>query len=202
MTDFAIPTLSRSAPPEFEFGLKSNTQVSTSDLSGEVQTRELPGARWTAAFTWRNRGRADADLLMAWLAQLRGQANRARVPVYDRPSPRGTWGGSPVTGTVTSTTSIPVTGFSAGATVKAGDLFNVGSNGQLVMVVADATASGGGTATLTIEPPLRALPAVGVALISSNPVIPQMVLADPHVRRITRAPNVADIQIDLVEVFT
>lgn len=201
MADLAIPDLTRPNPPEIEFGLKSNSQVSTSDLSGAVQTVELPGARWTMGLRWPNRNREDADLLMAWLAQLRGQANRARVPVYHRRSPRGTWGGSPVTGTVTSTTSIPVTGFSAGATVRRGDLFNVGVNGQLVMVVADATASGGGAATLTIEPPLRSLPGVGVALISANPVVPQMILTDPHPRLTNHAPDLSDFALEFIEVF-
>lgn len=202
MTDFALPTLTRAAPPAVEFGLRSNTLVSTSDLSGAVQTRELPGARWSISFGWNDLAREDADLLAAWLLQLRGQANRARVPVYHRRGPRGSWGGSPVTGTVTTSTSLPVTGFTAAATVKKGDLFNVGTNGQLVMAVADVTADGSGNATLTIEPPLRALPTVGVALVSANPVIPQMIPADAHPKWMTKVGQFADFQLDLIEVFT
>ena len=50
MSTLAWPTLSAkaAAPKRWDFGLKSNTMVSVSELSGYVQTSELPGARWTA----------------------------------------------------------------------------------------------------------------------------------------------------------
>lgn len=202
MTDFAFPTLTREAPREPEFGIRHNVQVSTSDLNGETQTVELPGARWVMAFALTGLSREDSDILAAWIMQIRGQANRARMPVFHRTGPRGTWAGSPVTGTVTVSTSIPCTGFTAGATVKKGDLFNVGANGQLVMAVADGTANGSGNLTITVEPPLRALPSVGVTLVSANPVIPKMIPTSPEQRWGNRPKLLGDFQFDLVEVFS
>lgn len=198
-------------PADFEFGLRSNTQVFVSELSGYVQTRELPGARWTVSIRMppleRANGGADME---TFLAKLRGQANRARLPIWRRASPRGTWAGSPVVDnevgspTLTQTgASLWLRGFSASATVKAGDYFNLGANGQLLMVVADGTADGGGDLQITFEPVMRASPADATAIVTTNPVLPFAVLSDPHVRWAHNAqdPDGIAVSLEFIEVF-
>ena len=75
-------------------------------------------------------------------------------------APRGTWAGSPkVVGPLAvGVKSIPMDGFSASATVKAGDWFQTGSGASthLHKIVQDATADGSGLATLEIWPRTRA----------------------------------------------
>lgn len=200
-----FPTLSsmRHAPPDVEIGLRSNTAVFVSDLSGQAQTVELPGARWSLSFGYGNLQRDDAALMEAFLVALRGQANRARVLVFGREAPRGTWAGSPlVDGAGQTGASLLIKGFSAGATVKKGDYFNVGANGELKMVSADGTATGGGALTISFEPPLRASPANNTALVSANCVIPRMILNDSHPRWQHKPAGFSDFSLDFVEVFT
>lgn len=202
MSTIAFPSISRSAPASFELGLKSNTVIFVSPLSGDTQTLELPGARWTLSGTFQNLSVDDAAEMEAFLAQLRGQANRTQVPVWGRESPRGTWAGSPkVNGGSQTGASLVCDGFSAGATVKRGDMFNVGTAGELKRVTADGTADGTGNLTITFEPPLRNAPADNADLISSDPVVPLMIVQDPHLRSVIGLAKLVDVALDLVEVF-
>lgn len=75
-------------PSRFSFGQRNNCRVHVSPLSGSVQTIALPGSRWTASMQWDRMRAADRGMLMALLAQLRGQAND--IALYDLavPQPR------------------------------------------------------------------------------------------------------------------
>lgn len=209
MTTYAFPTLTDRSIAQMEFGLRSNVQVSTSDLSGEVQTVELPGARWTLSFRSVGLVRADAAKLEAFLAKLRGGANRARLPVFGRSSPRGAWAGAPaVNNEVGSPTlsqtgnTLEANGFTPFSSFEEGDYFNIGVAGQLLIVTASGQADSGGRATLSVEPAIRSAPAHGTLLISSDPVVPLMMPTDPHSRWLIRAGDINDFGFDLVEVFS
>lgn len=176
-------------PSGVEWGIKANTQVFVSDLNGSVQTVELPGARITCTLRLPPLERADAAQMEAFIAKLRGQANRAQIPLFGRRAPRGTWAGTPRVNneagspTLSQTgTSLVCDGFSASATIKAGDWFNIGSGGQLVMVTDDATANGSGQVTLSVQPPIRTAPADNTLLVSTDPVLPTAIMDDPHAR--------------------
>lgn len=191
-------------------GLKANTQVSVSDLSGYVQTYELPGTRWTMSFNMASKERDSAGAkIEAFIATLRGQAVRAQIPVFGRGTPRGTWGGAIVVDnegagspTLSQTGStLWVKGGTAGATCKAGDYFNLGSAGQLLMVTADLTLDGSGKGQLAVQPPIRSAPAQGVALVSSSPVVPYMILADPHQKWRIGVGDDNEYAFDFVELF-
>jgi hypothetical protein len=217
MTTITFPTLSadQNAPMSVEIGIKPNTMVAVSDLSGYVQTRELPGARWSLSFRFQNMQKDNAALLEAFILQLRGQANRARVPLWGRTTRRGTWAGSPKVNNEVGSPTISQTGhtlylrdFTAGANVKKGDYFNIGSGGQLCMMVADATADGAGLLTATVEPGIRVAPAHNTPIVSASPVVPFMILQNPHVTWGVQPggadinPNgLTDFAFDLIEVF-
>lgn len=202
-TDLAI------VPAEVELGILFNTQVSVSDLSGHVQTVELPGARWSMSLRMPDLLRADeAAFLEAFLARLRGQAVRAVMPVFGRSSPRGTWAGAPAVNnevgsptTLQTGSSLQVNGFTSGATFKRGDYFNVGAGGELKMVTADGSADGSGLATISFQPPLRSSPAHGTLLVSSSPKVPLMILTDPHPRWRLRPGDSSEFAMDFIEVF-
>lgn len=199
-------------PPQVTLGLKANTQVFTSDLDGSVQTLELPGARWVMSFSTQGFKRSNAALLESMIAQLRGQANRLRVPVFGRRAPQGTWAGAPKVNnevgspTLSQTgTSMYINGLTTGATGKAGDFFNIGSNGELKMLTADFSESGG-AALISFYPEIRTAPAHSTSIVTANCVVPQMILKDPQ-QTWRIAPNglpndgFADFSFDLVEVF-
>lgn len=207
MTTIVWP--SSRVPQEIQFGIRFNVQVSTSDLDGSVQTVELPGARWTMSISMtgleRNEGSAEME---AFLAQLRGGANRARVPVFKRLTPRGGWAGSPAVDNEVGSPTLSQTGntlwargFTPFTTVKAGDYFNVGTNGQLLMLTADGMADSSGLLQLSVEPAIRSAPSHLTALVSSNPVVPLMILTDPHSRWRLSPGDEAMHALDLVEVF-
>ena len=201
MSDITFPTLSLSAPAEVEWGLRANTQVLTSPLNGSVQTLELPGARWFTSFMWETLEEADAALLQAFLVKLRGQANRAVLFPYHRPTPRGTIAGTVLAnGAIAQgATTWTLDGLTGGTTVKAGDYLACGGN--LVMAVADATASGGGAISVTVEPPTRTAIADNAAVTYTNPTS-RFILQEPDVRWNTRSPVLTNVSLAFVEAFS
>jgi len=152
-----FPTLTRSAPGSMAWGLRSRSLVAQSPISGTTQTLEQAGsARWTCTATYQSLDSADAAILEAWLAALRGLSGRARIPRWDRPLPRGTARGSALTvgATAAGAVTLSIDGLAAGATLLAGDVVQIGT--QLLMVTASATASAGGAiAALAVTPPVR-----------------------------------------------
>jgi hypothetical protein len=196
-------------PVEIELGLKFNTQVSVSDLSGYVQTVELPGARWSMSLRMPPLERSgESSLMEAFIAKLRGQAVRAVMPVFTRGAPLGGWAGSPKVNNNVGSPSLSQTGttlhcmdFTASTTVKAGDYFNLGPAGQLLMVTEDGTADGGGLLQLSVQPAIRTAPAHLTALDFTNPVVPLMILTDPHPRWRITPGDINEFALDFIEVF-
>jgi hypothetical protein len=202
MTTYAFPTLSRSKPNEFSFGQRSNTVVHTSPLSGQVQTVELPGARWFFSARYRAVQEADRALLDAWFAQLRGQANRFTAWDFSKPYPRGTMRGTPVTSgsTAAGATSVTInaTAGQASTTVLAGDKLSFG--GELKIITATATLNGSGVATLSVEPPFRGTIGNGASVVWDRPTALFLPTASEWSAQFAPG-NLADFAIDAVEVF-
>ena len=200
MSVLSWPTLTRAAPRVLDWSLQPNTQSFQSPLSGAVQTVELPGARWKASFLMENLTEADSALLQAFLVRLRGRAGRFYLYNFARDKPRGTQGGTPlVKGAGQSGTTLIIDGCTVGATLLAGDYFEV--NGELKMVVASATANGSGEMTLTIEPPLRASPAdnATVTLIQPKAVF---MLAGDEAKWSTQPGKFSSFPIDCIEAWS
>lgn len=217
MTTITFPTLStgRAVPVSARPGLRSNVQILVSDLSGYVQTRELPGARWMLSFRYTDLQDADAGLLEAFLAQLRGGANRARVPLWGRGRARTSGIGTLKVNNEVGSPTLSQTGHTLyvrngtpGGIVKAGAYFNLGSGGQLCMVTSQATVDGSGLAALSVEPGIRVAPAHNTSLVFDDPVVPYMIPTDPTTGWDVKPggadlnPNgLTDFAFDLVEVF-
>ena len=87
----------------------------------------------------------------------------------------------------------------AGATLLAGDFFAV--NGELKMVVADATADGAGEMTLTLEPPLRSSPADNAAITLSSPTATFM-LASDEAKWNTQPGKFSSFPVDCIEAWS
>lgn len=201
------------SPKEWEFGLKYNTQISVSDLSGYVQTVELPGFRWTISLRMPGMARADGGATFeAFIAKLRGQANRAQVPVFRRSASRGTWGTSPSAPKVNNEvgsptlsqtgTTLQISNVSPFGTWKEGDYFNLGAGGQLLMVTADGQADSNGTGVVSLNTAIRSAPAHNLALVINNPVVPLMIVTDPYQKfGETADDDATNFSFDFVEVF-
>ncbi len=200
MTTLTWPTLTRSAPRVLDWSLVPNTQSFGSPLSGAVQTVEMPGARWKASFMMENLTEADAALLQAFLVTLRGRAGRFYLFNFARSAPRGTASGTPlVKGAAQTGNTLIIDGCAVGATLLAGDYFAV--NGELKMVVANATANGAGEMTLTFEPPLRASPADNAAVTLDKPTATFM-LANDELKWNTQPGKFSSFPIDCIEAWS
>lgn len=141
-------------------------------LSQEVQAHQ--GQGWEGLFKLPED--MDPDLADQWIGVLLGLNGREGTfyagPLL-RPTPRGTWAGSPkVKGSHSiRATSIAMDGFSVGATIQAGDWFQqgTGSSSHLHKLVQAATANGSGELTMEVWPFMRAALADNDTFVTSNP---------------------------------
>lgn len=168
----SFPTTFR--PARVRIGTRSRSGVSVSPFTFSQEVFEHQGDMWRAEVSLPQLGRADAEVFTSFLASLSGRRGTFTMADPANLAPRGTWAGTPLVNGAHAarTKTIAMDGFSAGATVKAGDRFQVGAGAtaHLYMVVQDATADGGGVATLEIWPRLRASVADNESLVTTNPV--------------------------------
>lgn len=161
------------APSTLSMRLQGNTALYSSPLTGSVQTLDRGGLKWVATYTYNNLSGDRRGVMLGFVASLRSQANRVRLPVYDNPK-RGGYGGTPlVNGGGQTGSSLNVTGVTNKTNwIRAGDYFSVNVNGEheLKMCTADANSSGGAV-TISFEPRLRASPAGSAAIYVEDGVL-------------------------------
>ena len=225
MTVLALPTIGRKAPTQASFSLAANTQSFDSPLNKSTQTYELPGARWSASWTYNNLTDADARILKAWLLKLRGQAGRFECFDFTHWHPAGKvrtagavhgagqqgaeintqW--ALVTATIDSSEiTCDETDILASATlgggsnwIMAGDY--IGVNGELKMVTDTVYMPASGIVAVSFEPPLRSIPADGAPITVIRPTC-TMKLADDKQDAMTFGEgHRTNITINAVEVF-
>ena len=85
----AVLTFPDIVPSSISFGIKYNTQINISSLSGAVQTVEIPGARWVANMSFSDMEPAETRVLAAFLAELRGSSGRFALYDFSHKDPRG-----------------------------------------------------------------------------------------------------------------
>lgn len=162
-------------PNAVQIELVANTGLFQSPLIGAAQTVERGGMKWRAVLSYINLNNDKRAELMALIAELRGQANRMRVPCFENPK-RGAYGGTPlVAGASQTGNTLNIDGASASVTnwIRRGDYFSVEVNGEheLKLATADANSDGLGNVTLTFEPRLRASPADNAVVFVEDGVL-------------------------------
>jgi hypothetical protein len=209
MSTIAWPTMSAAAyPSSLRWELRANTQSFMSPLSGAVETVELPGARWACSFSMPalqgNSSRNDSGIFQGWLMRLRGQANRAALYNFKRPTPIGTINltGVTVSGVVAAgASSCYFAGGGDGKTLMDGDMFAV--NGELKMVVNGPYTQSGSPSTIgpiSFEPPTRAAWANGDAVTLNKPTA-LFILQNPQVGGKHSPGDINEYELDMIEVF-
>ena len=186
---------------EATFGLQSNTQLFESPLSGDVQRRENPGARWLATYTIKNCKRVEMAAVQAFLAQLRGAANTFYGYDPAATTPLGTGSGTPLVNGASQTGGSLITdGWSVSQVVlKAGDYFSV--NDELKLVTADVTSDGSGNATLSFAPNLRASPADNAPLTLNTPTCIMRLIDDGQTQWRVGVDGFYEISFSAMESF-
>lgn len=158
------------------FTLNSATTQNTSPFSGSQQTYFFGGQWWSGNITFKPTTRAEAALVQAFLAKLRGKFGTF---LYGDPddlagNPLGGAGGTIlVNGAAQTGNTMTVDGMTVSSTIrKAGDYFSLGTgvNMRLYMFTEDLVSDGSGEGTATFEPNLRTSPADNDQLDITSPM--------------------------------
>jgi len=142
--------------PEFSsigFASEQKTITSTTD-SGKMFSVQVDGQRFKFSASYPPMNRSEFAPVYAFIMKQRSQKETFQISLPDLKNAKGDVSGVVETnGTANAgDTSVTVDGMTG--TLKAGDFVKFNGHSKVYMVVADATASAG-SATLTIEPPLR-----------------------------------------------
>lgn len=188
-------------PSTIEMGIVYNTQVSTSPLSGDVKTLELPGARWRVRMSFNDLEPEETRPLLAWLSDLRGSAGRFLVYDFSHAIPRG--GTISANYSVTTRSTITLSSVTGGG-LQVGDLFSIRPAGstvpELKMVTQIMSAN-----VYRFEPIARRLPAAyigGVFGIRTTAYAHMMLTSDDQSFHATAEKGlISNITIEAIEVF-
>lgn len=183
------------------FGIKTNTQLFISPLSGDTQTAELPGARWFATYTLSPQKRGDEAVIQAFLVALSGPAGTFYGYDPAGVTPQGAGTGTPkVNGADQVGSSLITDGWTADTLVlKAGDYFTV--NTEYKMVTADVTSNGSGQATISFKPNLRSSPADNADITVTNATCIMRLVDDDQAAWDVNVSQFYDITFSAVETF-
>lgn len=161
--------------------LATNQRVSASPFGGSEQAVDMLNDRWMMSCDLPPASHANAAWLEAFIGSMRGQVNVVALYHFARPQPRGTARGTMlINGAVAQgASSIAIDGISPSTgTLLAGDMLGVG--GQLFMVAADVTASGG-AATVTIVNRVRTAIADNASVTWDRPTCLFRLVSSPSV---------------------
>jgi hypothetical protein len=182
-----------------DYGIEFDVQINIM-RNGAIQTYGLPGARWMSTISFEPEvEQMQRPRIEALIAQLEGGANRLAMHHHGRPVPNGTLRGSPTVNNTAAAGAKSIVLTNVNGTVKRGDL--LGILGQLVMVTADASPSGG-TMTVNFVAPLRNAATVGTSVTWNKPAInwiPRTSIAGPFPYRPSSVRP--GISLELVEAY-
>lgn len=198
----AILTFPNILPESLEFGIRYNTQVSTSSLNGVNQRVEMPGARWFGSMSFTDMTVAESAALKSFMLELRGSAGAFFFGDLSHTAPFTTVSGSPTVDSI-STARIIRTTVGSGS-FSPGDYIQIGSDDQreLKMIISSASV-GGNTYDLTIEPMIRRIDYIGLPIVYTNPKGVFFLTASDQARWATRSKaKLQDISLEFIELFT
>jgi len=161
--------------------IEFNTQTFPSDLNGAIQTKAMPGAKWTATLTFTNRYGKEAGLLRGFFSGLQGRAGRFWLtPTAWRQFGTVDRAGSLKVQASQGATIISAKGFESHQPelLCAGDWFEI--NGALKKVTSTAASDSLGNASIEFSPPLRVTLPIGTEIRVNEPRC-QMMLSDDSV---------------------
>ena len=190
--------------PEIQtFGVKYNTQVSTTTLSGIVQSVELPGARWNGSISFSDMTPIESAALKVFMLKLRGSSGRFFYGDQTHTAPFNTVTGSPSILGGSTARVIAITLAASSPPFVPGDYIQIGSDDQreLKMIVA-SNNTGGDNYDLTLEPMIRRTDYVSQQIFFTNPTGVFFLSADDQASWGSRSKALlSDMTLDFVEIF-
>jgi hypothetical protein len=212
----------------FQMAVQPNVYVFTGPYTPSVQTLDMMGERWRISFdTTPGNDMVDAGIREAFWDRLLGPVHRVAMWNLSRPIPRGSLrggqvipvvngalaavsvvngalqpvqviGGSPaLTGALVAGANTATFFAVNGTTLLPGDMLGIG--GQLVRVVATATAASG---QITVEflPRLRAAKTAGTVVEWNRPTATFMLMSD-SVPTVHRPAMYEGASVEMIETF-
>jgi hypothetical protein len=168
MATYDWPATAAFKPAAFEWAPRKGGLGFRGPHNGTAQFVDLLSERWNLSVVLPPCVRADAGAREAFIHRLSGGVHWVRIYRFDRPEPVGTMRGSPtLNAQVTRGAASLVINTSAGATLKAGDMFGCG--GQLFQAADVTTANGSGIMTVEVVHRVRASINGGTAIVWSRP---------------------------------
>jgi hypothetical protein len=190
-------------PDNQTFGIEYNTQVSSSTLSGIIQTVELPGARWKGTMSFKDMTPADSAELKAFLLELRGSSGRFYINDLSHTEPFLTVTGSPTVSSAPTAYRV-IRATTTTNPFSVGDYIQIGTDTdrELKMII-DATQFSGLTYDYTVEPMIRRTDYIGQTITYSNPTGKFMLdTSDQAMWGIRSKALLSDINISFIEAFS
>lgn len=199
----ATETFPSLVPEAQTFGIKYNTQISTSALSGVSQVVEMPGARWRGSITFRDLTPSDAAILQTFLLKLRGSAGLFFYADQSRTSPQ-----TAITGSLTvesgSTNRLVYTTPSTGG-FTAGDYIQIGADGDSpeLKMITNVSGPPASQQALTVEPAIRRTDYLGKTITYTNPKGEfRFINENQLIWSIRSKALLTDINLEYLEFFT
>lgn len=226
MTTYAWPGWEVS---RFEMRVVPNTRVFVGPYTPTVQVTDLLGERWHISLdTTPGISQIAGAAREAFFDRLRGPVNRISMWNLRNPIPQGTlrdgataavvngslaavsvvnaslaavtvvYGTPVLDAALAQLASTATINHIAGRTLLAGD--TIGINGQVVRLMADATANGGGQLAIEFYPRMRSAVAAGSVVTWNRPTATFMLSAD-GVPTVWRPQMYEATSLDLIETF-
>jgi len=167
----AILSFPNIIPDTQDFGIKYNTQVSTTTLSGISQTIELPGARWKGRLSFRDMTVSESAALKSFLLKLRGSSGRFLYGDITHADPFNNVVDSLTIESGSTARLLRVTYAGGGsARLTEGDYVQVGTDDtRELRYIVDETFVSGNTYDIQVEPMVRRIDYVGLSLVYNDP---------------------------------
>lgn len=184
-----------------DWGVDYRNRVYESEITGSIQTAELPGSKWNGSLVVPRLANREVKLLKAFLLKMRGRSGRFyfKPPDLDQ---SGTMAGTGVvSGAGQTGDSLLTSGWGANQSelFLAGDYIEV--NTELKMITETISSDASGVATLVFEPKLRRSPADAATITTADPKAIMRFTDSEQARWALTAPLLVGFSLDIVEAL-
>lgn len=199
----AILTFPNIDPDILDFGIRFNTQISVSEISGIAKTIEIPGARWLGNLSFTTMTPNEIAPLKSFLLQLRGSAGRFYYSDQSHTTPFNAVTGSPTIEAGSTPRFIRVTLGAGSEEFSQGDYIQIGTDtSRELKMVTGSTLVSGTTYDVTLEPLIRRTDYQGLSIVYNNPTGVFMLTSDDQALWSVREKiKLSDITIEFVEAY-
>lgn len=143
----------------YTFGVKTTSYREASPYSLKTTSYDFMGDAWVADVSVSHVGRQASNVILAWLASLKGPAGSFRLPVFDYSGPAGVSSNPEVAATALARSGVISLQMVGADAFEVGEYFTL--DGHLHVVTAAPAPLIGGVQSLTVWPRLRADVALG-----------------------------------------